>query len=108
MLIIIFFADYTVPQLPSTPTLNPNTSSIIVSWPPTQFIPNSYRISYSCQLICGSSVTNQTVTADGESTTHIFFADPGSSCTVSVLAVFGTSIVSNKVTSSANTTSAGM
>ena len=97
-----------IPQLSSAPTLNPNTSSIILSWLPTQLTPNSYRISYSCQLICGSSVTNQTVTVDGMSTTHILSAAPGSSCSVSVMAVFGTSILSNTVTSSTNTTSAGM
>ena len=103
---LYFGAD--IPQLSFAPILNPNTSSIIVSWSPTQFTPNSYRISYSCQLICGSSVTNQTVTVDGMSTTHILSATPGSSCSVSVMAEFGTSNFSNTVTSSTNATSAGM
>ena len=107
MLYCLFFgAD--IPQLSSAPTLNSNTSSIMTSWSPTQFAPISYRISYSCQLICGSSVTNQTVTVDRTSTTHILSATSGSSCSVSVMAVFGTSILSNTVTSSTNTTSAGM
>ena len=104
----VYFFGVDIPQLSSSPTLNSNTSSIVVSWSPTQFTPNNYSISYSCQLICGSSVTNQTVTVDGTSTTHILSATPGSSCSVSVMAVFDTSIVSNTVTSSTNTTSAGM
>ena len=95
-------------NLSSAPTLNPKTNSIILSWSPTQFAPISYRISYSCQLLCGSSVTQQTVTVDGTSTTHILSAAPGSSCSVSVMAVFGTSIGSNTVTSSTNTTTAGI
>ena len=101
-----FGAD--IPQLSSAPTLNPNSSSIILSWSPTQLTPNKYRISYSCQLICGSLVTHQAFTVDGNSTSRILSATPGSSCSVSVLAVFGTSIFSNTVTSSINTTSAGM
>ena len=103
-----FYFGADIPQLSSAPTLYSNTSSINVSWSPTQFTPNNYRISYSCQLICGSSVTHQTVTVDGTSTTHILSAAPGSSCSVSVMAVFGTSIFSNTVTSSTITTTAGM
>ena len=103
---LYFGAD--IPQLSSVLSLNPNTSSITVSWSPTQFTPDSYNISYSCQLLCGSSVIDQTATVNGSSTTHILPAAPSSSCSVSVVAVFGTSIVSNTVTSSTNTTSAGM
>ena len=106
---LFFYFGADIPQLSSAPTLNSNIiSSITVSWSPTQFTPDSYNISYSCQLLCGSSVINQTVTVDGTSTTHILSAAPGSSCSVSVTALFGTSIVSNTVTSSTNTTSAGM
>ena len=103
-----FFFGADIPQLSSAPTLNPNTSSIVVSWSPTQFTPDSYNISYSCQFLCGSSVINQTVTVNGSSSTYKLSAAPGSSCSVSVVAVFGTSIVSNTVTSSTNTTLAGM
>ena len=95
-----------IPQLPSDLVFYPKNDSVL--WTQTQFTPNNYSISYSCQLICGSLVANQTVTVDGKSTTHILHAAPGSSCSVSVMAVFGTSVVSNTVTSSTNTTSAGM
>ena len=96
-----------IPQLQSALTLILSTSTIIVSWSPPQFTPDSYRIFYSCQLICGSSVTQQTVIVDGSLTTSTIFSDPGSTCIVHVAAVFGSSIISNMVTSSTNTTSAG-
>ena len=95
-----------IPQLSSAPTLVPNASSIMVSWSPTNLIPLSYRISYSCQLMCGSSVTNQTVTVDGSVTTHTVSATPGSSCVIGITAVF-CSNNSNTITSSTNTTSTG-
>ena len=95
-----------IPQLPSDLVFYPENDSVL--WTRTQFTPNNYSISYSCQLICGSSVANQTVIVDGTSITHILSAAPGSSCSVSVMAVFGTSIVSNTVTSSTITTTAGM
>ena len=94
-----------IPQLPSDLVFYPENDSFMVMWSPTQFIPTSYRISYFCQLLCGSSVTNQTVTVDGTSTTHILSAAPGSTCNASVMAVFGTSFISNTVTSLTNTTS---
>ena len=97
-----------VPQLSSVPTLAPSSTSIMVSWTPTQFTPTNYRVGYSCQLICGSSSVQQTDTVSGSLTEHtITSIAPGSTCTVSVTAVFGTSIMSNMVTSSTNTTSAG-
>ena len=97
---------YDIPQLSSNPVLVPDASSIMVSWLPTNHIPLSYRISYSCQLICGSSVPNQTVTVDGSVTTHTVSATPGSSCVIGITAVF-CSNNSNTATSSTNTTSVG-
>ena len=99
-----------IPQLQSAPILILDINTIEVSWLPTQFAPNSYRISYFCQLLCESSVTNQTVTStvDGTSTTQTIMVNLGSSCVVNVTAVFGISINSNIVTSSINTISAGM
>ena len=98
-----------IPQLPSAPTLLSSANTIIASWSPTQFTPNSYSISSSCQLICGSSVTHQAVTVDGTLTTETIMTDFGSTCSVHVAAVFGSSIISNIVTSnSINTTSAGI
>ena len=102
------FADniYNIPQLSSTPTLVPDASSIMVTWSPTNHTPLSYRIFQFCQLMCGSSVTNQTVTVDGSFTTHTVSATPGSSCVIDITAVF-CSNNSNTITSSTNTTSAG-
>ena len=99
-----------IPQLQSAPILILDINTIEVSWLPTQFAPNSYRISYFCQLLCELSVTNQTVTStvDGTSTTQTIMVNLGSSCVVNVTAVFGISINSNIVTSSINTISAGM
>ena len=98
-----------IPQLPSDLVLYHENDSFILSWSPTQFTPTSYIISYFCKILCGSIslVTNQTVTViDGETTTHIFSAPPSSSCNVSIMAVFGTTFISNKVSSSTNITSA--
>ena len=98
-----------IPQLQSAPTLTSttNVNTTMVSWSPTEFAPKSYTISYSCQLICGSSVTQQTITVNGSLTTKIITTDPGSSCVFYLTAEFGNSIVSNIVISSTNTTSAG-
>ena len=98
-----------IPQIPSVPTLEPNSSSIRVSWSPTLFFPVVYRISFSCQLVCGlSAVTHQTAIVDGESTTYmITTAAAGNNCSVSVTAIFGINSSSNTITSSTITTSAG-
>ena len=97
-----------IPQLASVPTLAPSSTSIMVSWTPTQFTPSGYRVGYSCQLICGSSSVQQTDTVSGSLTEHtITSIAPGSTCTVCVTVVFGGSVISNTVASSTNTTSAG-
>ena len=103
----IFFAA--TPQLFHNPELTPNTSSTMVSWTPPQFAPDSYNISYSCQLLCDSELyLSSSDTVNGTATTHtITSLNAGSNCTVSVTAVFGSSS-SNTVTSSTNTTSAGI
>ena len=96
-----------VPELPVDPLHYPSTSSIMMSWTSPQLTPSSYTVSYSCQLLCGSQQTPGTATVDGGDTTHIISSlNAGSSCTVSVTAVFGSNS-SNTVTSSTNTTSAG-
>ena len=96
-----------IPQLQSNITINSNTSSIMLSWLPTQFTPDSYKISYSCQLLCGSVVDHPKVSANGASSSHKIPADPGSHCVVSVTAVFGSS-TSNTVTATTNTLFAGI
>ena len=79
-----------------------------MSWTPPQFAPDSYNISYSCQLLCHSELyLSSSDTVNGTATTHtITSLNAGSNCTVSVTAVFGSSS-SNTVTSSTNTTTAG-
>ena len=97
-----------IPQLQSAPNLDPGVNSIIVSWAPTQFSPDGYSVSQSCQLICGSALTQLTDTVNGISTTHMLFAAPGSRCSVSIVAIFNPNYTSNAITSSTITLSAGI
>ena len=94
-------------QLPNNITIDSNASSIMVSWLPTQFTPDSYKISYSCWLLCGLPVPHPTVSANGASSPHVISANPGSQCTVSVTAVFGSN-TSNTVTATTNTLFTGI
>ena len=97
-----------IPLLPSAPMLYPNTSSIVVSWSPTQFTPTSYKLSYSCNPLCASSSNQKnTSSANGTITTHKIAAAPGSTCMVNVTAVFGNNS-SNTITNFTNTLSAGV
>ena len=100
-----------IPRLPSSITIksiDTNASSIMVSWLPTQFTPDSYKISYSCWLFkCGLSVQHPTVSANGASSSHIISADPISLCAVNVTAVFGSN-TSNTVTTTIITLFAGI
>ena len=106
------YIDVPIPQMSEMILLNSNASSITVSWKSTQFAPDLYNISFSCQLLCsllGSTTASsiKTVLVNGAFNTHtISSLDAGSSCTVRVTAVFGSS-TSNTITSSTNTTSAG-
>ena len=99
-----------IPQLSGTPTLTPNTTSIMVSWTHPLYFPESYTISYSCKLLCDpqtlSVQINTSVTGTANSHT-ISSLKAGSSCTVSVTAVFGSSSNNNTITSSTNTSTAG-
>ena len=100
-----------VPNLSGTIFI-PNTTSIMVSWTHSSlsapFIPDNYTISYSCQLLCDSQTPSvQTNTVTGTANNHtISFLNAGSSCTVSVTAVFVDGN-SNTITSSTNTLTAG-
>ena len=81
----------------------------MVSWTAPEFItPNSYNISYSCQLLCGTPSTQGTqVVSDGGTTNYLIApVAAGANCSVSVVAVFGNKS-SNTVTSSTIITSAG-
>ena len=79
----------------------------MLSWLPTQFTPDSYKISYSCLLLCGSFAQHPTVSANRASSSRIISADPGSHCAVSVTAVFGSN-TSNTVTATTSTLFAGL
>ena len=94
-----------LPQLSDDLSLTPTTSSIVVSWSPPQFPPDSYSVSYSCRLLCVSEIySSSSDTVNGSVTTHtITSLNAGSNCTVSVTAVYGSN-TSNTITSSTNTT----
>ena len=106
--IYVFLVATQLPQLSGTPTLTPNTTSIMVSWTHPLYFPENYTVSYSCQLLCDSQTPPvQTNTVTGTANSHtISSLNAGSSCTVSVTAVFGSSI-SNTITSYTNTSTAG-
>ena len=107
--VICLNSAFELPQLSGTPTVTPiNTTSIMVSWTHPPFFPDSYTVSYSCQLLCDSQTPSvQTNTVTGTANNHtISSLNAGSSCTVSVTAVFGGSN-SNTITSSTNTSTAG-
>ena len=103
------FAMLEIPQLSGSPlTLTPDATSIMVSWTHPQFLHNNYTVSYSCQLLCDSQTPSvQTNTVTGTANNHtISSLNAGSSCTVSVTAVFVDGN-SNTITSSTNTSTAG-
>ena len=79
----------------------------MVSWAHPQFFPDSYTVSYTCQLLCDpSSVQTNTVTGPDNRNT-ISSLNAGSSCTVSVTAVFGGTDGNTITSSSTNTLTAG-
>ena len=81
----------------------------MVTWTHPHFLPDSYTVSYSCQLLCDPqtpSVKTNTVTGTANNHT-ISSLNPGSSCTVNVTAVFVDGN-SNTLSSSTNTSTAGI
>ena len=76
----------------------------MVSWSPPQFPPDSYNVSYSCQLLCVSELyLSSSDTVNGSVTTHtITSLNAGSNCTVFLTVVCG-DYTSHSVTYSANT-----
>ena len=81
----------------------------MVSWMPPPYSPNYYTVSYSCQLLCNSSsstTTEKSVTVT--TTAHTFSSlPPGSSCTISVVAVYDGIGMSNTVSSTVNIAAQG-
>ena len=99
-----------IPQL-NTPTLTMNTNaSITVSGIATEYTPDSYFISYYYQRLCGTApqIGNESIIPTNTSYTYtiseVYF---GATCFVNVTAVFN-NISSNTVTTSINTTTAGI
>ena len=78
---------------PTGVTLNPTTSSIMVSWTAPQFItPDSYFVSVNCLQLCDSLLTKSVIEIipNGGATSYtITPLNPGNNCTVNVAAVFG-------------------
>ena len=71
------------------------------------FSPDYYNVSYVCQTLMCTAVGFVIVTT----TSHIFFNSslaPGSSCTISVVAVYINAGMSNTVSSTVNTTAQGV
>ena len=98
-----------IPQLPPNLMLTPDSTSIMVSWMQPPYSPSNYIVSYSCQLLCDttSTMTNRSVTVES-GLNHTFSSlDPGSSCTISVVAVYAGIGMSNTVSSIANSLSLG-
>ena len=91
-------------------TINTNTS-ITVSGTAPEFFPDSYIIFYYCQRLCGAAPQiGSTSVMLSENTCYtytIFEVYFGAACIVNVTAVFN-NISSNTVTSSINTTIAGI
>ena len=79
--------------------LTPGSTSIMVSWMPPQYSPSHYNVSYSCQLLCNSSstMTDGSVTVSSATTYTISSLAPGSSCNISVVAVYDSIGMSNTV-----------
>ena len=104
--IFVLFKD--IPQLPANPMLTPGSTSIMVSWMQPPYSPSSYNVSYSCQLLCDTSTTQGSVTASSTTTNTISSLASGSSCMISVVAVYDGIGMSNTVTSFINTLTLGI
>ena len=106
---IIVYNNYIdIPQLPSNLVLSTvGSTSIMVSWMQPLYSPSNYTVLYSCQLLCDTALTNRSNTVES-STNHTFSSlAPGSSCTISVVAVYDGIGMSNAVSSIANTSTKG-
>ena len=98
----ILYVSVDIPQLPSTLMLTPGSTSIMVSWMQPPYSSSNYTVSYSCQP------TSTTISVTVVVTTHtISSLPPGSSCTISVVAVYDGIGMSNTVSSTVNTTAQG-
>ena len=90
--------------------LTPGSTSIMVSWIQPPFSPSSYTLTYSCLLLCDTTSTMKHGFAIvGSGLIHSFSSlAPGSSCTISVVAVYDGIGMSNTVSSITNTSTLGI
>ena len=81
----------------------------MVSWVEPPYPPSNYTVLYYCQPLCNSSLTIQESSFTVFSATHtISSLAPGSSCTISVVAVYDGNGMSEMVSSNTNTTTQGI
>ena len=88
--------------------LTPGSTSIMVSWMQPPYSPSNYIVSYSCQLLCDTTINNGSVTVKSGSIHSFSSLDPGSSCTISVVAVYDGIRMSKTVSSYTSTLSLGI
>ena len=92
--------------------LTPGSTSIMVhvSWMQPLYSPSNYTVSYSCQLLCDTTSTMNNGSIAVESGLNHTFSSlpPGSSCTISVVAVYDDIGMSNTVSSSTSTLTLGI
>ena len=77
----------------------------MVSWMQPPYSPSNYTVSYSCQLLCETTSTINNGSLPVESGLNHTFSSlaPGSSCTISVVAVYDGIGMSNTLSSSTST-----
>ena len=82
----------------------------MISWMQPLYPPSNYIISYSCQLLfdAASTIKNGSVTVESAPTHTFYSLDPGSTCIISVVAVYDGIGMSNTVSSATNTSTIGM
>ena len=90
--------------------LTPGSTSIMVSWMQPPYSPSNYTVSCSCQLLCDTTSTmiNGSVTVESGLNHTLSSLPPGSSCTISVVAVYDGIGMSNTVSSSTSTLTLGI
>ena len=105
-----YFADHDIPQLPSNQSASVSDNNFVyISWKQPKYSPDYYNVSYFCQQILTTQCTFEgsiNVTA----TNHTFSNSSlpsGSSCDISVVAVYDGIGMSNTVSSTVNTTIQG-
>ena len=100
-----------IPQLPSNPSVTANNTTVVISWIlPLQYSPDYYNVSFSChQMLTLMCITAGSVTVT--TTNHTFSNSslpPGSSCNISVVAVYINAGMSNTVSSTVNIITQGV